>query len=99
MRQHVSDNTESKRFMGDFLISRPRPQAPIPREEVKQPALANKLADPAESSEESSEEITLQYIIGEKPRTKVVREFFRANLNAIKSEEQELFEPPMEVSS
>lgn len=39
----------------------------------------------------SEEEITLQYIIEKKPSTKIVRDFMRANLGVIKSEEQKLF--------
>lgn len=45
-----------------------------------------------ESISSSEEEITLEYIIAEKPKVKIVREFFRENLAAIKSEEAELFE-------
>lgn len=40
----------------------------------------------------SEEEITLKDIIKKKPKTKIVREFFRANLNSIKSENDLLFE-------
>lgn len=39
----------------------------------------------------SEEEITLQYIIEKKPSTKIVRDFMRANLGVIESEEQKLF--------
>ena len=41
---------------------------------------------------ESSEGLTLEEIIRDKPRTKIVREFFKENLAGIKSEEQQLFE-------
>lgn len=44
----------------------------------------------AESSE-SSEELTLEYIIENKPITKIVREFFRDNLAGILSEEEKMF--------
>lgn len=40
----------------------------------------------------SEEEITLAHIIKKKPKTKVVREFFRANLKSIRSENDLLFE-------
>ena len=39
----------------------------------------------------SEEEITLDVIITKKPSTKVVRDFMRANLGVIESEEQRLF--------
>ena len=40
----------------------------------------------------SEEEITLKYIIKDKPSTKTVREFFRANLKSIRSENDILFD-------
>jgi len=43
-------------------------------------------------SESDSDEITLEYIINEKPKTKIVREFFRENLTDCRSEVFELFE-------
>jgi hypothetical protein len=42
-------------------------------------------------SESDSDELTLEYIIEEKPPTKVVRLFFRENLASIRSEEEMLF--------
>ena len=44
------------------------------------------------SINEDVEEVTIEYIINEKPKTKVVREFFEHNLASIKSEEDLLFE-------
>lgn len=52
------------------------------------PELQYKVQD---DSDDSQDEITIKYIIDHKPRTKVVREFFRENLAAIKSEEDLLF--------
>lgn len=37
------------------------------------------------------EEITLDFIINEKPKAKIVREYMRINLEAIKSEEDIIF--------
>jgi hypothetical protein len=44
------------------------------------------------NEEFEDEVIDLQYIIKNKPPTNKVREFMRANLESIKSEEQELFD-------
>jgi hypothetical protein len=44
------------------------------------------------SSSSEEDEITLASIIEEKPSYKIVREFFKVNLQTIKSEEQDLFE-------
>jgi hypothetical protein len=44
-----------------------------------------------DSESDSDDALTLQSIIADRPRTKVVREFFKANLAAIKSPEEELF--------
>lgn len=47
-----------------------------------------------ESEDESNDEvIDVAYIIKNKPKTKVVREFLKYNLAAIKDEGEELFEP------
>lgn len=43
------------------------------------------------SSSEEEEAMTIQYIIDEKPSVAIVREFFKQNLEAIKSPEEELF--------
>lgn len=64
---------------------------PQPRVETMHPAISEQDV-PSSSSESSSEEITLDTIIREKPPTKEVREFFRQNLAGIKSEEEELFD-------
>ncbi len=40
----------------------------------------------------SEEEIDLQYIIDNKPKASIVREFMRMNLSCIKSEGEQLFE-------
>lgn len=42
--------------------------------------------------DEAPTEITIKYIIENKPKTKYVREFLRINLASIKSEEELLFE-------
>lgn len=44
-----------------------------------------------EQESSSEEEITLEYIIKKKPSTKIVRDFMRANLGVIVSEEQKIF--------
>ncbi len=45
-----------------------------------------------ELDEEEDEEITLQTIIKEKPKTKIVREFMKQNLESIKTDDDEIFE-------
>lgn len=42
-------------------------------------------------SSDSEDEFSVEHIIDNKPRTKDVREFFRANLAGIRSEEEKLF--------
>ena len=42
--------------------------------------------------EDSSEEIDLNYIIQERPKTKIIREFFRAHIENIKCDEEKMFE-------
>jgi hypothetical protein len=44
-----------------------------------------------QKEEGDEDNITLKYILREKPKIKVVREFFRANLTAIPSAEEMLF--------
>lgn len=44
-----------------------------------------------EQESSSEEEITLDYIITKKPSSKIVRDFMRANLDVIESEEQKIF--------
>jgi hypothetical protein len=44
-----------------------------------------------EQESSSEEEINLDYIITKKPSTKIVRDFMRANLDVIESEEQKIF--------
>jgi hypothetical protein len=53
--------------------------------------IMNKPAPALMSSDESSEEDQIEYIISEKPKTKIVREFFRNELASIMSEEEKLF--------
>lgn len=51
-------------------------------------------APPPVLEESSSEEtIDLAYIVREKPKTKVVREFMRENLAAIQGDDEALFAP------
>lgn len=68
----------------------PTPRAPKPLLSAPIPVVAQMPDNIAESS--SEEELTIQEIIREKPRTRVVREFLRAQLIAIKSPEEELFD-------
>ncbi len=59
------------------------------------PAMASKIAEttsmPA-ALEEMDEKVDLKYIIENKPKAKIVREYLRANLASIRSEEDMIFE-------
>lgn len=57
------------------------------------PAIANsKAAAKSVSSESSEDGVTIQDIIADKPSVAIVREFFKQNLDDIKSPEQYLFD-------
>ena len=73
------------------IISRKSKEAP----KAAEPPKAGKLnKEKMIVEDESSEGLTLHEIIEIKPKVKIVREFFRQNLAAIKSEEEELFDEP-----
>jgi hypothetical protein len=44
------------------------------------------------NEESSEEEVNLKYIIDNKPKSKIVREFMKTNLQCIKSEGETLFD-------
>lgn len=46
-----------------------------------------------DSSETESEEIDLNYIIENVPKTSILRDFMRANICSIRSVEDEMFDP------
>jgi hypothetical protein len=49
-----------------------------------------------EEESSSDEDVNIQYIINKKPKTSIVREFLRANICSIRSEDDLLFEPENE---
>ena len=69
-----------------FVGSPQAPPNPLTMSVMMPPQAASGVATDnidASSLEESSEEITVQYIIDNKPPAKIVRDFFRENINAI----------------
>lgn len=49
---------------------------------------------PIQVIESSEEEIDLDYIITKKPKTSIVREFLKINIETIKNIDDEIFENP-----
>ena len=66
--------------------------AAIPINSASRPDSANRNTAYESLDSEDSDEITLSTIISERPKTSEVREFFKVNLKACKSDVMSMFE-------
>jgi len=85
MNRLVIDPRMNPNFGFATLGLNPRPQPPpivVPQATTPMPA----------TLEEANEVVDLKYIIENKPKAKIVREYLKAQLASIKSEEDMIFE-------
>ena len=93
---HLNINPNYKVPQSKFNIAQPQfhnRMNPFPNQEKSKQTQSNQTQSNVKKNEKNTdEEIDLEYIVENKPKVNILREFMRANLKIIKSPEEILLE-------